>query len=198
MQAVTLLLFTSLLCVESRVFASSESAQKLSISKLESIVLKTSSYQDYKIDRALLRRKALLLIIPGAWDPYSIHVLKVLRNVDAELAAMGVQVIAVSADSPVRIKNLQDEHDIPFVVASDPELQVARSFDMLQSIDSKRKSQLKSIGVGEVEQLAILNLLFFREDGGLENHWESTEMQRIISQEQVKKMAAHLNALPSE
>ena len=194
----SLLLLSSVLWADPLVSPDPEPFPLLGVSKLESVVVKTSSYQDYKIDRALIRRKAILLVFPGSWDPYSIHVLKVLRNVDAELAAMDVQVIAVSADSPIQIKSLLDEHDIPFVVASDPQLQVATRLNMVETVDAARREKFKRIGAGEVEQVSTLNLLFFREDGEVDSHWHPTESELLISQEQVKKMAAHLHVLPSE
>ncbi|MBX2825216.1 MAG: peroxiredoxin family protein [Gammaproteobacteria bacterium] len=168
----------------------------MSVALLETVTLQTSSYQEYKLGRALMRRKATLLIFPGAWDPYSVHALKVLRNVESELAAMDVQIIAVTADSPLKIKELLDEHDIPFVVASDPELQVAQRFGMTETVDNARRAQLKPAGVDEVQMLPTLNLLFFREDGVLEYHWRPNEAELLISQERVKEMAAHLHMPP--
>jgi len=175
-----------------------DSPKSLKVSSLDSIILKTSSYQDYKIGRALMRRKTVLFIFPGSWDPYSNHVLKVLRNLEADLAADNVQVIAVTTDSPLRIKNLQDKHDIPFVVASDPELWVARQFKMTESVAPARLEHLKQAGAGEFKVLPTLNLLFFREDGELGGQWHPTEQDLIISQERVKEMAAHLHVPPTE
>lgn len=192
-----ILLFFGILTISTWAVSASEKQQSFRVDMLDSAVLKTSTYQDYHISRALKRRKAALLIFPGAWDPYSIHALKVLRNVEAELAAMDVQVIAVTADSPVKIKELLDEHDIPFVVASDPALLVADRFGMIEKVHSSRLKQLQHAGVGEVKRLSTLNLLFFREDGKMESLWRPGEDDLLISQQQVKDMAAELHVLPS-
>ncbi len=183
-------------------------APLMNASSLSDVVLKTSTYQDYKIGGALNSRKVMLLIFPGGWDVYSVHALKVLRNVEASLAQQEIQIIAVCMDSPLEIKGLLENHDIPFVIASDTQNIVARKLDALTPLDDARESQLRSAGIdvressGEAGQVGgeipLLRLCVFDQQGTLVASWTSTDADTLISADTVLEMAARLNVLPPE
>ncbi|MEM6885173.1 MAG: redoxin domain-containing protein [Verrucomicrobiota bacterium] len=197
--SLLILLFAGTFELGCKAIAAETDKLPLHVSSLEGLVLKTSTYQDYKIGRALIRRKAVLLTFPGTWDPYSIHALKVMRNVEVELADMDVQIIAVTTDTPLKIKELLDEHNIPFVVASDLENRVAQSLGLVETLDEARLEQLKTTRavIPEHGTLALLNILFFRADGELESRWAPTQDGALITQEEVREMAAHLHMPPA-
>lgn len=172
-------------------------ANKISVSALQDIVVQNSSYQDYRIGRALLSRKAALLTFPGVWDPYSIHSLKVLRNVEARLSEMNIQIIAVTIDSPLKVGDLLEKYEIPFVVVSDPENQVARKLGAIEEIGDTLESQLKGAGVsmqGQQSYLPALKLFLFGQDGILQQHWKPTPEDLLLNQERVLDMAIRLAA----
>lgn len=172
-------------------------------SALEDVVLKTSTYQDYKLGRAVHLRKVALLVFPGAWDPYSIHALKILRNMEPSLADLDVQIIGVTMDSPLKVQKLLEAHDIPFVIASDPENIVARLLGTIEIIDEKQKEKLRHAGVdftsGDTSHdiaLPVLQLSFFLEDGSLRGLWTASSEEALISSDKVKELATQLNVPP--
>lgn len=173
--------------------------QPLDVRHLEGVILKNSTYQDYNLGRAVQRRKVILVVYPGYWDPYSVHTLKVLRNLDTELAGMNIQVIAVSMDSPVNVKKVIDDHKLPFVVISDPDSVAAKRLDATEPFTLEKKEKLQQAGISlgsgvSPSVLPKLHLFIFREDGSLAQRWYPETEKVLISADEIKDMVQELSA----
>jgi len=201
--SVALSMVVALLPIASLGKEASEALTGVGSSILKEVVVKTPTYQDYYIGRALGSRKAALLIFPGTWDPYSIHSLKVLRNIEADLADLDVQIFAVTSSSPLMLQKLLETHEIPFLVTSDQENKVARLLGATEFLSSRKVDQLKKVGIGIYldresgkPEAASLRLYLFRNDGLLLEGWEPSIGNGLISADEIIKMAAQLDAPP--
>jgi peroxiredoxin len=181
------------------VLLAAEGKANFNVSSLEGIILKTATYQDYNLRRGLNRRNAIVFISSGAWDPYSNHILKTLRNVEADLTESGIQIIAIVPEQPHEIRTLQDMHDLPYVVASDPEHQISLLAGKILKLDEKTQKQIRDAYEARGKTLKVLpvnypelQLLFIGSDGIAHHSWKMTSSEALITIEQITEWAQEL------
>lgn len=97
---------------------------------LESAAVELPSGESYDLARALGRRFTVLAFVRGAWCPFSVQLLKELRNHEPALLGKGFQIIAITPDRPFRVRQMLDELDLPFVVVADRTNAAARAFGL--------------------------------------------------------------------
>jgi hypothetical protein len=165
------------------------------------VVLKTPGFQDYDLGRALQRRLALLVIFPGGWDPHSIHALKVLRNYEPELADRDFQVLVVGPDRSRWMQELLEEHQLPFVLLSDPSHEVGRLLGIMEPIPEDRKKRMEEAGIDLVrrtgsaqESLPALSFCFFGSDGEMHYLWQPDVPGEVVTAEAIRERAIKTRA----
>lgn len=136
------------------------------------MILEDGLRQPYDLGRATHRRLTVLALLGGHWDPYSIQLLKELRNAEQEILDRGFQIIAVSPDNTYRMRGVLDRLDLPFVLCSDTKLQVARSLGLARPMPAEREKALLESGIrfrdsdkDPVPQMADPSLVLLGEDG---------------------------------
>lgn len=138
----------------------------------EGVVLEDALREPYDFGRATRRRLTLLAILRGHWDPYSIQLLKELRNAEQAILDKGFQIIAVTPESPYRVRGLLDQLDLPFVLCGDPGFKVARSLGLAGPMPEETEKTLAAAGIrfrespgDAVPQMARQGLVILGEDG---------------------------------
>jgi peroxiredoxin len=134
--------------------------------------LENPSGEPYDIGRALSRRLTVLVLYRGAWCPYSVQLLKELRNMEPEILSKGFQIIAISPDRPFRVREMLDQMDVPFVVLCDRRNEVARALGLAPVLDgdvARRYAMASALpdplpGEGE-PRLPLPSLVVLGEDG---------------------------------
>lgn len=136
------------------------------------MILEDGLRQPYDLGRATHRRLTVLAILGGHWDPYSIQLLKELRNAEQDILDRGFQIIAVSPDNTFRLRGVLDRLDLPFVLCSDTKLKVAQSLGLARPMPAEREKALLESGIrfrdsdkDPVPQTADPSLVLMGEDG---------------------------------
>lgn len=136
------------------------------------MILEDGLRQPYDLARATHRRLTVLAVLGGHWDPYSIQLLKELRNAEQDILDRGFQIIAVSPDNTYRLRGVLDRLDLPFVLCSDTKLKVAHSLGLARPMPAEREKALLESGIrfrdsekDPVPQMADPSLVLLGEDG---------------------------------
>lgn len=73
-------------------------------------------------------QKVVLYFYPKAGTPGCTKQACAVRDVYPRIENEGVAVIGISPDSPEALRKFRDEHDLPFVLLSDPDHEVAEAY----------------------------------------------------------------------
>ncbi len=73
-------------------------------------------------------QKVVLYFYPKAGTPGCTKQACAVRDVYPRIENEGVVVIGISPDSPKALRKFRDEHDLPFVLLSDPDHEVAEAY----------------------------------------------------------------------
>ena len=73
-------------------------------------------------------QKVVLYFYPKAGTPGCTKQACAVRDVYPRIENEGVVVIGISPDSPEALRKFRDEHDLPFVLLSDPDHEVAEAY----------------------------------------------------------------------
>jgi peroxiredoxin len=140
--------------------------------RLDVVVLENSSGEDYHIARALQRRFTVLLFYRGAWCPYSVQLLKELRNLEPILTGKGFQILAVTPERPFLIREMLKGLDLPFVVVCDRSNATALAFGLAPMLAEEEVRRFGAVAVlplpleGEPRpRLPMPSLVVLGEDG---------------------------------
>jgi len=136
------------------------------------MILEDGLRQPYDLGRATHHRLTVLALLSGHWDPYSIQLLKELRNSEQDILDRGFQIIAVSPDNTYRLRGILDRLDLPFVLCSDTGLKVARSLGLVRPMPAEKEKALRNSGIRfrdsdkePAPQMADPSLVLLGEDG---------------------------------
>lgn len=97
---------------------------------------------------ALLKgRTTVLVFYRGGWCPYCNAHLAELAKIQPELTARGVQLIAVSADSPESLAAYTAEHKLPYTLLSDGGHAAMKAFGVAFAVDEGTQQKYKGYGI---------------------------------------------------
>ena len=83
-------------------------------------------------------QRVLLVFYPGDNTPVCTRQLCEYRDGVEAFADLGVSVVGISSDSLESHQKFRSKHDLPFVLLSDPDLQVARLYGCKGALGMKR------------------------------------------------------------
>lgn len=156
------------------------------VQDLEGLILKTPALEDYDLGRAVSRRRIVLFLFPGIWDPISVHTLKTLRNHENDLAALNFQIIAVSSSRIGVLAPFVRKENIPFVLLADPESSVAARLHRLRPLSPERKQSLAASTINWTahhgktpDHLPDCELLMVGADGIIQLSWKFSAGQSV-------------------
>lgn len=111
------------------------------------VVLENPSGLDYHPAPALRERLTVLVMVRGGWCPYSVQLLKELRELEPVLAGKGFQILAVTAERPLRLRRMLEAVELPFVVVSDRGVKIAESLGMAPLLCEAEWARYREAGV---------------------------------------------------
>jgi|TARA_B110000438_G_C15644894_1_gene577003 peroxiredoxin len=74
---------------------------------------------------------AILIFYRGGWCPFCIKQLAQLNDITEELAAEGVQLIAISTDLPEKLKAKEKLSNLDYELASDSTMELSQAFGIV-------------------------------------------------------------------
>ncbi|MCF2863896.1 peroxiredoxin-like family protein [Pseudoalteromonas sp. Cnat2-41] len=134
-----LLLFS---CVASAAVITNISESAESVSPLlpglsvPEVTLKDTQGQPVALKKLLANKPTVLVVYRGGWCPYCSKQLKNIQNIEQQIAEMGLQIIAVSPDSPAKLA--QSTISSPtYQLLSDDQLALAQAMGLAFFLDDK-------------------------------------------------------------
>lgn len=86
--------------------------------------------------RKLVSEKPTLIIFyRGGWCPYCNVHLADLGKIEAELVALGIQIVAISPDKPDYLKESEAKHELNYMLLSDSKMEAASAFGLAYKVD---------------------------------------------------------------
>lgn len=97
-------------------------------------------------------RPAVVVLYRGAWCPFCNIALRIYRDdLRGPLAGRGVELVALSPQSPDGSMSMQEKNDLDFVVLSDPGNRIARALGVLTSPSADAQSAQREMGLDLAE-----------------------------------------------
>ena len=87
--------------------------------KIPSLSLKSADNTDVKLSDLFANKKTILVFYRGGWCPYCNLHLAALGESEKELLHLGYQIIAVSPDSPKKLKATDEKNKLNYLLLSD-------------------------------------------------------------------------------
>ena len=104
--------------------------------KIPMAVLFDVSGKRFDLNRAISQKPTILVFYRGGWCPYCSKQLKNIQNIEQQIAEMGLQIIAVSPDSPAKLA--QSTISSPtYQLLSDDQLALAQAMGLAFFLDDK-------------------------------------------------------------
>ncbi len=105
--------------------------------KAPDFTLQSDSGDDYRLSSHMGER-VLLVFYPGDNTPICTRQLCEYRDGIESFAGLGVSVVGISSDDLESHRAFRNKHDLPFVLLSDPDLEVARRYGCKGALGMKR------------------------------------------------------------
>ena len=100
------------------------------------VTLKDTQGQPVALKKLLSNKPTVLVVYRGGWCPYCSKQLKNIQNIEQQIAEMGLQIIAVSPDSPAKLA--QSTISSPtYQLLSDDQLALAQAMGLAFFLDDK-------------------------------------------------------------
>ncbi|TMO44768.1 peroxiredoxin-like family protein [Pseudoalteromonas ruthenica] len=100
------------------------------------VTLKDTQGQPVALKKLLANKPTVLVVYRGGWCPYCSKQLKNIQNIEQQIAEMGLQIIAVSPDSPEKLA--QSTISSPtYQLLSDDQLALAQAMGLAFFLDDK-------------------------------------------------------------
>lgn len=87
--------------------------------KIPNLSLKSADNTDVNLSDLFANKKTILVFYRGGWCPYCNLQLAALGESEKELLALGYQIIAVSPDSPSKLKMTDEKNKLNYLLLSD-------------------------------------------------------------------------------
>ncbi len=111
------------------------------------LALLTAAGQPFALRAALRERPAVLIFYRGGWCPYCNRHLGQLQTVEADLRALGYQVLAVSPDRPGKLAESAARLRVTYTLLSDRALAAARAFGIAFRVDDATVETYRGYGI---------------------------------------------------
>ncbi len=99
-------------------------------SQAEDFTLNDFTGKPFRLGDAIGKAIVFLTFYRGGFDRESARYLEALAGAYEEMRGMGVEVVAVTPELPGKVEATAQALRLPFTVLSDPELKVARQYDV--------------------------------------------------------------------
>lgn len=94
------------------------------------VILQTEFGRDISLQTIVESRPSIILFYRGGWCPYCNRQMAGLMDVEQRIIDLGYQIIAISPDSPERLKEQATESGFDVLRLSDAKLQAIRAFGL--------------------------------------------------------------------
>src|SRR6056297_1140972 len=82
--------------------------------KIPEGVLTTPNGKNQKVSAIIGKKPTVLLVYRGGWCPYCNAHLAEIQQAESEILELGYQLVAISPDSPKKLKTTDDKHQLNY------------------------------------------------------------------------------------
>jgi peroxiredoxin len=95
---------------------------------IPTLILADASDKPFKLNQSISQKPTILLFYRGGWCPFCTKQLSGIQAIEADLAQLGYQIIAISTDSPKHLSETLGQEKLSYTLLSDSELTAAKQF----------------------------------------------------------------------
>ena len=154
MRSLALLLSFILLPVAqaAEIFDAPERVQPLLIgSSVPDVIVRSVDGQDVRLREAVAGKPTALIFYRGGWCPYCNMQLSGLRLIQQNLATLGYQVLAISADRPEALRETLAKQPLGYTLLSDSKLAASKAFGIAFRLDDATVQKYREFNI-DLEQ----------------------------------------------
>ncbi len=111
------------------------------------VTLQTVAGKDIALQDHLAKKPTVLVFYRGGWCMYCNMQLGQLKKIEADILEMGYQIIAVSPDRPVKMRESIDKHDMNYTLLSDSTAEAAKAFGLAFRLADETLTKYKEYGI---------------------------------------------------
>ena len=93
-------------------------------------LLKDINGEEINLGTLLAEKPTVLIFYRGSWCPYCNMHLAQLQEAEEKIIEMGFQIIAISPDLPINLKEAADKNDLNYTLLSDSKLQFTQAMGL--------------------------------------------------------------------
>ncbi len=180
---------------------SAEEVQPLAIgAPAPAVTLQTAAGEAFDLGAAVRRQPAMLIFYRGGWCPYCNVHLGQLQEAEAEIRALGYQVLAISPDRPEKLAESAGKLQPDYTLLSDHAMAAALGFGIAFRVDDATLETYKGYGIdleaasGETHHLLPVPAVFIvGTDGWIRFAYANPDYKVRLSPEEL--LAAAKDAL---
>lgn len=121
--------FISLLCLVVIAIVSGQEPKRLVVGDtIPDATLRTDKDAEFKLRDAVKAKPAVIIFYRGGWCPFCSKHLSTLADIEKDLAAAGVQLLAISADQPTKLRERPEQKKLSYTLLSDSTMTAAKAF----------------------------------------------------------------------
>jgi peroxiredoxin len=128
--------------------SSAEAVTPLKVGKkIPAVNLNTPEGDSFNLNAFVKEQPVVLIFYRGGWCPYGNVQLQELMEADPQLRAMGYRILAVSPDTPEKLAESMEEHEMPYTLLSDRNMEAAKAFGVAYQIAESTAKKHQASGI---------------------------------------------------
>jgi peroxiredoxin len=109
----------------------------------------------FDLNKSVSTKPSILVFYRGGWCPFCSRQLSGLQKIYPELKKIGYQLIAISTDDPIHLKQSLTQENLNYVLLSDADLSVSKSFGLAYKAPESYSKLLPQTSGGKNSDLLL-------------------------------------------
>ena len=164
------------------------------------VSVRTSGGEETQLSQVLDGRPTALVFYRGGWCPICSRHTNQLIDVYPTLKQAGVQIVAISPDTPDNAVATQSKLDVPYSVLSDSDLSAAKAFGLAFQVDDGTLERYRGFGIDleaasgrDHHSLPVPAVYLIDADGKIVfRHYDPDYRKRLSGEKVVEAVKEHL------
>lgn len=99
------------------------------------VTLQNVQGEKINLHKLASEKPTLIIFYRGGWCPYCNVHLADLGKIEADLVALGIQIMAISPDKLDYLKGSEAKHELNYMLLSDSKMEAAKAFGLAYEVD---------------------------------------------------------------
>ncbi|MGF1668890.1 MAG: peroxiredoxin-like family protein [Balneolaceae bacterium] len=163
------------------------------------VVLKDTNNKNVRLIDEVRKKPTAIIFYRGGWCPFCNEHLVELREIENELYDLGINIFAISPDSPQFLSETLADQEIGYHLLSDQKMECAQKFGVAFQLDSETVERYKANGLDLVKRsgydhhlLPVPAVFLVDTDGVIQFQYVNPDFKVRISSEVLLAAAADL------